>query len=980
MQTPRRAPVRAVRLRIMGRLLAGSTEDAPLFRNHLARAALPLLVLAFSAAAVSAQPLNTNSKGFDAFKEARDLMQRGKFDLAAEQLKAFLAAPATDADYLLIQSKFGNSVFLQLRNVLRWNDNDGAEKDARATAEEIIKKSEAVAKAVGRDPVRIQTHVRNLAGSREDRLYAQMQLKLAGDAVVPVMVELLRSTNDAPLRSAILTQVPKLIADTVPGFLAALEGLPNDIKAPMLDALASRPDILGLVNNAETDFTPYLWYYAGLPGDTASTVRTTSLTLLNSLTGDTAAKKKPEAELTRLAQPFIARTAGFRTLDKVANKVKVYTWNAEALLVKVDEITPGQAEEYYGLKYLRWAIERNSTYEPAQLAFVALATERAVERAKFGELSKSEPGVYQLLSAAPAGMLNHLLQNALGDKRTALVLGLLQAIGDRAQKEPLAASDKARPSPAVQALTYPDPRVQFAAALALLRSPGPATHGQSTRIIDILKRALIADADGANAGKLGRAIIVDPSVQRGEKLAATFRDAGYAAERFGTGRQLMRRLAQASDYDYIVVDRHVVDPLLNDLLAQVAADANAARRPVLLVASTDAVKPVPFEHLLLRLALLIAATETEDVKVPEPFVKDPNRPLDDPEKLKLDTVERRDNKIGDLAGYRSKRMLRLIDAADIPTSTELATRIELRVAQLTYAILVAEYKATITSAPRTVGQAKTTSGIVQNRKELDRAASLVKDTEKLITLMERLESTMNDSQKKKFEDFRERVQPDDLGLEFDTSRDLELEASLQKQFRSQSTVRIIAEPYSTINLTLDLQAGGDPAAQPRDAAEKKATAKQAAEWLRKLALEEIPGFDIKPAEPEFRKALADDELATDAAECLARIGTGTAQQALVNLALQPDRPLPIRLKATDAAIRHVQTFGKLTTETLAAQAAMVAGAEADAALKAKLGVLARLIATTPPDFGAIIQRFPVVVPQPPVKPAVPPVEPKDPKN
>ena len=73
----------------------------------------------------------------------------------------------------------------------------------------------------------------------------------------------------SPLRSAILTQVPKLIADTVPGFLAALEGLPNDIKAPMLEALASRPDILGLVNNAETDFTPYLWYYAGLPGDTA---------------------------------------------------------------------------------------------------------------------------------------------------------------------------------------------------------------------------------------------------------------------------------------------------------------------------------------------------------------------------------------------------------------------------------------------------------------------------------------------------------------------------------------------------------------------------------------------------------------------------------------------------------------------------------------------------------------------------------------
>ena len=401
---------------------------------------------------------------------------------------------------------------------------------------------------------------------------------------------------------------------------------------------------------------------------------------------------------------------------------------------------------------------------------------------------------------------------------------------------------------------------------------------------------------------------------------------------------------------------------------------------MLLIASSDAAKPIPFEHLLLRLALMIAATETEDIKVPEPFVKDPNRPLDDAEKLKRDTIERRDIKIEDLAGYRIKRMKRLVDAADLNTSVDLTTRIDLRIPQLTFAILVAEYKATPTSAPRTVRQASTTSAIVQNRRELDNAARAVKDTEKLITLLDHIESTMNESQKKKFEDLRERIQPDSLGLEFDSSRDLELEAALQKQFRTSTGVRVIPEPFSAYNLKLDLEASSaDPAALPRDAAEKKATAKLAAEWLRKLALREIAGYDVQPAEGELRKALADDELAADAAESLARIGNGDAQQALVNLAIQPERPIPIRLKATDAAIRHVQGFGKLTSQALATQAATVAGTEVDAALKAKLGVLARLVTATPPDFGAIIQQFPVVVPPPPVKPA-PPVEPKDPKN
>jgi len=948
-----------------------------LFRLHLVRAALLLAFFAAAAESAPAQPLNTNSKAFEAFKEARDLMQRGKFDLAADLLKTFLAAPPSDADLLLIQSKYGNSVFLQLRNVLRWHDNDKAEAEAKANVEEIIKKSEAASKAVGRDPVKIQTHVRNLSASREDRLYAHSQLKIAGDAVVPVIVAVLRSTNDLPLRSAILTVIPTLVADTVPGFLASLEGMPNEIKAPMLDAMANRPDILGLIANAETDFTPYLWYYAGLPGDTASTVRTTSLALLIALTDGGAAKKKPEGELTRLARPFIARKGSFRTLDKVKNTVKIQSWNAEGLVVRIDEVTPAQAEEYYGLKYLRWAIERNSTFEPAQLAFVSLATERAVERAKFGDLSKTEPSVYQLLSAAPSTMLTGLLQSAIAEKRTALVLGLLQAIGDRAQKEPLSASGKDRPSSTVQALSYPDPRVQFAAALALLRSPGPATHGHAAKIVDILKRALGADADGANAGKLGRAILADPSAPRGEKLAATFRDAGYAAERVGSGRQLMRRLAQASDYDFIVVDRHIVDPTLLDLLAQVSADTNAARRPVLVIASTDVTKPVPFEHLLLRLALLIAATETEDIKVPEPYVKDPGRPLDDPEKLKIGTIKSRDIKMEDLAGYRIKRMQRLVDAADVATSTDLATRIDLRIPQFVFAILVAEYKATVSSAPATVKRARAASEVVRNRKELDIAATAVKDTEKLIDLMDHIESTMNEGQKKKFELLREQVQPESLGLAFDTARDLDLEASLQKLARPFDAVRVIPEPFSSNNLKLDIQAStADPATLPRDPAEKKATAKLAAEWLRKLALEEVPGYDIKPAAGELRQALADNELAPDAAESLTRIGNADAQQALVNLAIQPDRPIPIRLKATDAAIRHVQGFGKLTAEALATQTAVVAGTEADAALKAKLGVLARLVASTPPDFGAIIQQFPVTVPQVPPN-VVPPVEPKD---
>ena len=68
---------------------------------------------------------------------------------------------------------------------------------------------------------------------------------------------------------------------------------------------------------------------------------------------------------------------------------------------------------------------------------------------------------------------------------------------------------------------------------------------------------------------------------------------GYTTERLQTGRELLRRVAHAADYDLVVIDRHIGDPVLADLLAMGKQDANIARRPVLVVASPDAPRPVP---------------------------------------------------------------------------------------------------------------------------------------------------------------------------------------------------------------------------------------------------------------------------------------------------------------------------------------------------------------------------------------------------
>ena len=88
---------------VLGRPLSWFDGGCPLFRHHLVRVVLFAVLSGASAESASAQPLAVNSKSFEAFKDARELLQRGKYDLAAEQLKTFLAANPTDTDLFQIQ-------------------------------------------------------------------------------------------------------------------------------------------------------------------------------------------------------------------------------------------------------------------------------------------------------------------------------------------------------------------------------------------------------------------------------------------------------------------------------------------------------------------------------------------------------------------------------------------------------------------------------------------------------------------------------------------------------------------------------------------------------------------------------------------------------------------------------------------------------------------------------------------------------------
>lgn len=926
------------------------------------------------------------------FSTVRELMNEGKFDIAATFLQAFLDSNPSEPELLELEKKYGTTVFLSLRNVPRWSDDLAADKKARANVEEIIKRAKAASAKLLYDPARVAKYIRNLGATYEERVYAELELRRTGDFAIPYMVDELRNTRDRAISTGLLEAIHVLEGSTISGWVAALDGLSPDQQYGVLSAIVSRDDVLNLQTFAQSDLSPYLWRTMAQPPDSNPALRALAEKLLNRLhPGAKADSKLPEVELTALARKHYNGTARYEGAvpnpDGSPKTVPLWVWDAtQSKLVKLENVPIGQAQEYYGLRYARWVLELKPNYEPAQGLLISLVAERAMERAHFGNLAKAEPAAYKLLSDAPSIVLMDQLNIGLNHKNTALVLAMIQVLGDRADRDvatpPAGVGDK--PSLLVKALSYPDPQVQFAAANALLRSPVPVPSVARPLIVDILRRAAAVDAGTTDSPT---ALLADPNKGRADAVAALLRGIGYQVEVVTTGRELLRRIARSSDFDAILIDHHTPNPELIDLIGQIQADAKAANRPTLVIASSDKLRLPTFDQLIVRFSALIASTENDQIGMPNPVVLDRRDldKIDEFEKARRSNAELRDAVYRRVADARITRMHRLIDSTGIQLTDAQKVLVSLRVDLLAYAILKLQYPYSEDNAPSTTRHVATFRRQLEIQPRIPPYGEGI-PTMELVKLIERFEADLATApeRKKEFEAIFAKLDPADFGLPVEKFREPLIEARLARTLQNYPTVRIIPEPFGRMELANDLKSSyRDSSQAPRDSAEKKAAQKGAIEWLRKMAIGEIPGYDLKSAEPELRAALRVDDLAENAIDAVARFGSAAAQENLLTLVLNRMRPLPIRLKAADAVIRHIQVNGKSIPPTLLPPLAEVAGVEPDLTLRGKLLTIKGMLAFNQDAFVNQLKGYnpPLIPPLPskekekePAKDQLPPPE------
>ncbi len=939
---------------------------------------LYLCVYGFAGNTFGLQPPKEDTlKPLALFSKFRELANEGKYDIAASFLKLFLDANPTDADFMEVEKKYSTTVFLALRNIPRWSDDAAFDKKAREYVEEAIKRSKAASEKLLRDPARVAKYIRNLGATYEEKEFAKLELKRTGDYAVPYMVDELRQTREKAVYAGLLETISVLEGSTIPGWIAALDGLTPDQQYGVVSAIAFRGDVVALSNFAQSDLTPVLWRYMVQPKDQSPVLRALAEKLLNQLhIGLKVDTKLPEEQLTALARTFYDHTARYsgarNNADGSPRTVTMWTWDPmNSKLVKNEEVPVSQAEEYFGLRYARWVLEGKPSYEPAQGLLISLAAERAIERAHFGNLAKAEPGVFRLLSDAPSNVLADELNRGLNQKRTSLVVAMIQVLGDRADR--LAATPPAgpgdKPSLLVKALSYPDPQVQLAAANALLRSPVPVPPSARPLIVDILRRAVAAEPGGSD-GTMGTALLADPNKIRADSIAVLLRGLGFRVEVMTTGRDLLRRIARSSDFDLIMIDHHTPNPELIDLIGQIQADVKTANRPTLVVASSDKPRMPSFDQLVVRFAALIGATENETIGMEPPFKPDP-RDVDKPKLIEDERTKNaqfRDNVYRRTAEARSARLNRLIETTGIQLTETQRLLLTLRVQLLTYEVLGIQYPYSADSAPLTddhVARLKRQLN-AQPRSPLYGVGLPTTD---LLKMLERFEIDLArvPARKKEFDFVYSKIDPTDFGIAVETFREPIIESRLQRTLRGYPTVKIIPEPLVRSEFASDLQASyRDPAQAPRDPAEKKAAQKVAIDWLRKMAIGENPGYDLKSAEADIRSALSVDDLAESAIDAAARFPSAAAQESLLSVALNAMRPLPIRTKAADAAIYHIQVNGSSIPKTLLAPLVERSGLETDLNLRGKLLTLKGLLAYTPNDFVNQLKGYnpPLIPPQP----------------
>lgn len=515
-------------------------------------------------------PLLTEPKSpealFDAIVLMLDLDRPG---LALRYMQQLLTEDPDEATILKMRDKHGPAVFLELSNDVRL-------QPASIT---LLEKMNEAFRQYAADPARMDRLVKNLTGTPEEREVAIIQLRSTGKVAIPRMLTLVSTAKDTAQRDAMVYAMTRMGARIIPPLVGALEAPDEGIQTVAIDTL-------GWLGSLDT--VPWLWYSA-FDADQPTGVRQSARQALARILRDDVKRAGDISSYGAASQLQKIATTHFRLeynwkMNDDGETTELWSWDAQKNGLTAWSLAPETASLIVGSRFARQALALAPERQEVQSLYLSLRLAFDAHVAGWDAALPTGPGTAHdmALLAGPEVAID-ALEYSLKNPNPAAALANLQVLGQIGNRAQL--RDRAgQASPIIQAMSYPNFRVQFAAASTVLQLDPEKSFRGSSRIVSILTRALNDSGDR-------QGLAIDSNQDRGASMAGLLGEMSMSPLQATTGQDGFKIAADRSDIELIVIHAAVVRWGLGQTVVNLRADARTSGIPII-VYGPESIEPV----------------------------------------------------------------------------------------------------------------------------------------------------------------------------------------------------------------------------------------------------------------------------------------------------------------------------------------------------------------------------------------------------
>ncbi|MBL6707137.1 MAG: HEAT repeat domain-containing protein [Planctomycetaceae bacterium] len=514
-------------------------------------------------------PLLSEPKDPEALFDAVVLMlDLDRPKLALQYMKQLLDQDPKDATILKMRDKHGPAVFLELSN------------DKRLQPESItlLDRMNEAFRQYAADPTRMDRLVDNLSGTPQEREVAIIQLRSTGKVAIPRMLTRVASSKDTNQRDAMVYAMTRMGTQIIPPLLGALEAPDEAVQTAAIDTL-------GWLGSLDT--VPWLWYSA-FGADQQPGVRQAARQALARILRDDVKRAGDISSFGAASQLQKIATTHFRLefawkMNDDGKTTELWSWDAQKNALSAWNVAPETASLIVGSRFAHQALTLAPERQEVQSLYLSLRLAFDAHLAGWDAALPTGPGTAHdlaLLSGPEVAL--RALQYSLQNPNPAAALATLQVLGQIGNRSQLR-DQSGQASPIIQAMSYPNFRVQFAAASTVLQLDPDNSFRGASRIVSILTRAL--NDSGERQG-----LAIDSNQDRAASMAGLLSEMGMGPLQATTGQDGFKIAADRSDIELIVIHAAVVKWGLGQTITNLRADARTSGIPIV-VYGPESVEP-----------------------------------------------------------------------------------------------------------------------------------------------------------------------------------------------------------------------------------------------------------------------------------------------------------------------------------------------------------------------------------------------------